>query len=80
MFNKVYLVNVGPKTGHEGPKAFFNLGATSGCVIKSIYSQLYPGKDPVPNVSEARWASGPVWAGAENLVPPPGFDTRTVQP
>ena len=40
---------------------------------------LTPGKDPVPIVQEAGWASGPVWTGAENLVPP-GFDLRTVQP
>jgi hypothetical protein len=30
-------------------------------------------------VQEAWWATGPVWTGAENLVPP-GFDPRTVQP
>ena len=28
-----------------------------------------PGKDPVPIVQEAGWAPGPVWTGAENLVP-----------
>jgi len=27
------------------------------------------GKDPVPIVQEAGWAPGPVWTGAENLVP-----------
>ena len=27
----------------------------------------YPGKDPVPIVQEAVWASGPVWRCAENL-------------
>jgi len=37
-----------------------------------------PGKDPVAIVQEAGWASGPVWTDAENLVPPPGFDPRTV--
>ena len=40
---------------------------------------LTPGKDPVPIVQEAGWASGPVWTGAENLAPP-GFDPRAVQP
>jgi hypothetical protein len=40
---------------------------------------LYPGKDPVPIVQEAGWASGPVWTVAENLAPPE-FDPRTVQP
>ena len=39
----------------------------------------YPGKDPVPIVQEAGWASGPVWTGAENLAPL-GFNPRTVQP
>jgi hypothetical protein len=28
-----------------------------------------PRKDPVPIVQEAGWAPGPVWMGAENLVP-----------
>jgi hypothetical protein len=28
-----------------------------------------PGKEPVPIVQEAGWASEPVWIGAENLVP-----------
>ena len=37
------------------------------------------GKNPVPIVQEAGWATGPVWTGAENLVPS-GFDPRTVQP
>jgi len=33
----------------------------------------------VPIVQEVGWAPGPVWTGAENLAPPPGFDPRTVQ-
>jgi len=28
-----------------------------------------PGKEPVPIVQEAGWASGPVWTGAETLAP-----------
>jgi hypothetical protein len=28
-----------------------------------------PDKDPVPIVQEAGWAPGPVWTGAQNLVP-----------
>jgi len=31
---------------------------------------LTPGKDLVPIVQEAGWASGPVWTGTENLAPP----------
>jgi len=30
---------------------------------------LPPGKDPVPIVQEAVWASGTVWTGAESLAP-----------
>ena len=26
-------------------------------------------REPVPIVQEAGWASGPVWTGAENLIP-----------
>ena len=26
-----------------------------------------PGKDPIPIVQKAGWATGPVWTGAENL-------------
>ena len=28
-----------------------------------------PGKDPVPIVQEAKWASEPVWIGAKSLAP-----------
>ena len=28
-----------------------------------------PGKNALPIVQEAGWASGPVWTGAENLAP-----------
>jgi hypothetical protein len=37
---------------------------------------LTTGKDPVPIVREAGWASGPV----RKILPPPGFDLHTVQP
>ena len=39
-----------------------------------------PWKDPVTTVQEAGWATGPVWTGAQNLAPQPGFDPRTVEP
>ena len=38
-----------------------------------------PGKDPVPIVQEAGWASELVWIGAENLAPT-GIDSQTFQP
>jgi len=40
---------------------------------------LPPGKVPVSILQEAGWAPGPVWTGGKSR-PPPGFDTRTVQP
>jgi len=43
------------------------------------WQHLTPGKDLVPIVQEAGWASGPVWTGAENLTPP-GFDPQTILP
>jgi len=39
---------------------------------------LYPGKDPVPILQEAAWATGRS-GRAENLVPT-GIRSRTVQP
>jgi len=41
-------------------------------------ARFTPGKDPVPIVKKSGWASGPFWAGEENLGPP-WFDPRTVQ-
>jgi hypothetical protein len=58
---------------------FLDRGNRRGWVVNSTPQPLFtPGKDPVPIVQEAGWASGPVWT-AENLAPP-GFDPRTVQP
>jgi len=59
---------------------FHDHGTRRGRVVSSTPRPLFtPGKDPVPIVQEAGWASGPVWTGAENLAPPT-FDPRTVQP
>jgi hypothetical protein len=38
-----------------------------------------PGKEPVPILQEAGWASGPIWKGRKAR-PPPGFDPLTDQP
>jgi len=38
-----------------------------------------PGKDLVPIVQEAGWATGPVWTGSENLAPA-GIWSPAVQP
>ena len=42
---------------------------------------LLPGKSPDrPIVQETGRTPGPVWTGAENVAPAPGFDTRIIQP
>ena len=38
-----------------------------------------PRKDPVLILQVAGWGLGPVWTGAENLIPT-GIRSRTVQP
>jgi hypothetical protein len=58
---------------HRGSKvelnSFFNFGARWGRMANSMQRPLYlQERDPVLIVQEARWASGPVWAGAETLV------------
>jgi hypothetical protein len=51
-----------------------------GWVVSTTLRPRLPRKDPISIVHEAGWASEPVWIGAENLPPPPGFDRRTFQP
>jgi len=66
------------RTGHEGleGKLMYSstLPSTSALHGEDGWStprhgRFTPGKDPVLIVQEAVWAPGPVWAGAENLVP-----------
>jgi hypothetical protein len=46
---------------------FLDLGARRGGWSASRPGRFTPGKDPVPIVQEAWWASGPVWTCAKNL-------------
>jgi hypothetical protein len=49
---------------------FLDHGTNRGWGVSVTPRLLFtPGKDPVPIVQEAGWAPGPVWTGAENLVP-----------
>ena len=48
---------------------FFSPGARWGGWSTPRPGRFTPGNDPVPIVQEAGWAPGPVWIGAENLVP-----------
>jgi len=57
------------------------LGARCGCVVNAKPRPLYPREiDLVAVVQEFGRALGPVWTGAENLAPLPGFDARNAQP
>jgi hypothetical protein len=49
---------------------YFNLGTRSGLGVSvTLRPHLTPGKEPVPIIQEAGWASGPVWTSVENLAP-----------
>ena len=53
-----------------GTAPLFNSGARRGSVVNTMPRPLYPREtDPVRIVSEAGWAPGSVWTGAENLAP-----------
>jgi hypothetical protein len=59
---------------------FLNLGTRRGvCGQHHAPVAFTPGKDPVPLVQEAGWATEPVWIDAENLAPL-GFDPRPFKP
>jgi hypothetical protein len=47
--------------------SIFDLGFRRVSVKPQLH--LIPGKDPIPIVQEAGWATGSVWTGAENLAP-----------
>jgi hypothetical protein len=50
-------------------------------VVNATPRPLYPRERfPLLVLQETGWAPGPVWRGAENLTPSPGFNPRTVQP
>jgi hypothetical protein len=50
-------------------------------VVNSTSRPFYPREGArYPLYRKLGGAPGPVWTGAENLAPPPGFDPRTVQP
>jgi len=63
------------RTGHEGPKGEWRYSSALS-LISALHrggwstprpGRFAPGKNPVPIVWEAGWASEPVWTGAEYL-------------
>jgi hypothetical protein len=58
-----------------------NLGARWGWMVNATPQLLYPReRDRASITQEPGWASGPVWTGAQDLAPPPGFQPPIVQP
>ena len=62
------------RTVHRGNRGialpFLDHGTRRGWGVSVTSQPLFtPRKDPAPIVQEARWAPGPVWTGAENLIP-----------
>ena len=60
------------RTAHRGSRGiallFLDHGTRRGWGVSVTPRPLFtPGKDPVPIVQEAAWATGPVWTGAENF-------------
>ena len=73
------------RTAHRGSRGiallFLYHGTRRGEGSASLTGRcLPPEKTRYPFYGRLGWAPGPVWTGAENLAPPPGFDPRTVQP
>jgi len=58
---------------------FHGRGTRMGWVVSSTPRPYFtPGKDPVPILQEAGWASGPVWTGGKSR--PHRIRSRTAQP
>jgi hypothetical protein len=62
------------RAAHRGSRGiallFHDLGTRRGWGVSVMPRPPFTsGKEPVPIVQEAGWASGPVWTGAENLAP-----------
>jgi len=62
------------RTAHRGSRGiallFHDHGTRRGWGVSDTPQPLFtPWKNPVPIVQKAGWAPGPVWTGAENLVP-----------
>jgi len=73
-----YRPGVTQRVGRGIAVLFHDRGTRRGWVVSSTPRPHFTlGKDPVPILQEAGWASGPVWTGAENLVPT-GIRSQTV--
>jgi len=75
-----YRPGVAQAVGRGTALLFHNRVTRRGWVVSSTPRPHFTSrKDPAPILQEAGWAPGPVWTGAENLVPT-GIRSRTFQP
>jgi len=62
-----YRPGMAQRVGRGIPLLFHDRGTGRGWVVSSTpQPQFTPGKDPVPIVQEAGWASGLVWTGGKS--------------
>ena len=61
-----YRSGVAQRVGRGIALLFHDRGTGRGCVVSSTpLPHFIPGKDPVPTLQEAGWATGPVWTGGK---------------
>jgi hypothetical protein len=61
-----YRPGVAQRVGRGIAVHFHDRGTRRGWVVSSTpWPHFTPGKDPVPILQEAGWASGPVWTGGK---------------
>jgi len=62
-----YRLGVAQRVGRGIALLFHDCGTRRGWVVSSTPRPHFtPGKDPVPILQEAGWASGPVWTGGKS--------------
>jgi len=63
----LYMPGVAQRVGRHIALLFHDRGTRRGWVVSSTpWLHFTPGKDPVPILQEAGWASGPVWTGGKS--------------
>jgi len=68
-----YRPGVAQSVGRDIAVLFHDRGTRRGWVVSStLRPHFTPGKDPVPILQEAGWATGPVWTGGKS---PPHRDS-----
>jgi len=61
-----YRPGVAQGVGRVITLLFHDRGTRRRCVVSTPRPHFTPGKDPVPILQKAGWASGPVWTGGKS--------------